>query len=145
MLAAAGVAVTIDASAVAAWLLPDEASAAADRLYAEALRVAGAFQAPALFAWETGNLLAMAQRRGRITSAHADAALEILTRAGVRLESVPDERRLRAMLDLAHTHRLTVYDASYLEQALRTGARLATKDADLKRGAAKAGVDCLDI
>ena len=66
MPAAAGLPVTIDASAVAAWLLPDEASAAADRLYAEALRAAGAFQAPALFAWETGNLLA---RRAPVRSA----------------------------------------------------------------------------
>ena len=145
VVAAAGVPVTIDASAVAAWLLPDEASAAADRLYAEALRTAGAFQAPALFAWETGNLLAMAHRRGRITSAHAGAALRVLSRAGVRLESVPDGRRLHVLLDLARTHRLTVYDASYLEQALRTGARLATKDAGLKREAAKAGVECLDL
>ena len=143
--AVAGVPVTIDASAAAAWLLPDEASAAADRLYAEALQTTGAFQAPALFAWETGNLLAMAQRRSRITAAHADAALRVLSRAAVRLEGAPDEARLRATLDLARIHRLTVYDASYLEQALRTGARLATKDADLKREATKAGVECLDL
>ena len=140
-----GTAVTIDASAVAAWLLPDEASTAGDRLYAQALLRPGAFQAPALLAWEAAHLLAMAQRRGRLTADHADAALALLTKAGVRLEGVPDGRRLQATLDLARMHALTVYDASYLEQALRTSAQLATKDAALKRQAARAGVECLDL
>lgn len=138
-------AVTIDASAVAAWLLPDEASAAGDHLYAQALLRPGAFQAPALLAWEAANLLATAQRRGRITPDHADAALALLTKVGVRLEGAPDERRLQATLDLARLHALTVYDASYLEQALRTSARLATKDAALRRQATRAGVECLDL
>ena len=140
-----GIPVTIDASAVAAWLLPDEASAAADGLYAQALNMVGAFQAPALLAWEAANLLAKACRHGRITSIHADAALQVLARAGVVLERAPDERRLQSTLDLARAHGLSVYDASYLEQALRTGAPLATKDAQLKRRAKKAGVECLDL
>ena len=38
---------------------------------------------------------------------------------------------------LARQHRLTVYDASYLELAQREGVPLATLDGDLK-GAAKA-------
>lgn len=140
-----GVPITIDASAAAAWLLPDEATVAGDRLYAQALQTAGAFQAPALFAWEAGNLLATACRRGRITPEHADTAMRVLARAGIRLEGAPDERCLQATLDLARMHRLTFYDAAYLEQALRTATPLATKDTDLKRQATQAGVRCLDL
>lgn len=137
--------ITIDASAVAAWLLPDEASAAADALYAQALHGIEPFQAPALFAWETGNLLNMARRRGRITHAQAQAALTLLGRAKVRLETGPETERMLATLDLARRNELSVYDASYLEQALRTGAQLATKDAQLRRCAAKAGVACIEL
>jgi len=137
--------VTLDASAVAAWLLPDEASLAADHLYAQALRASDVFQAPALWAWETGNLLNTACRRGRITSKQATDALQMLLRAKVRLETAPDGRRMQATLDLAQAHGLTFYDASYLEQALRTGAQLATKDAALRRQAVKAGVLCLEL
>ena len=54
-------------------------------------------------------------------------------------------RCLQATLDLARTHRLTFYDAAYLEQALRTATPLATKDTDLKRQATQAGVRCLDL
>ena len=138
-------AITIDASAVAAWLLPDEASAAADDLYARALHGNEPFQAPALFAWETGNLLNMARRRGRITVAQAHSALRLLARAKVALEIVPELARVEATIELARRNELTVYDASYLEQALRTGAQLATKDMQLRRCALKAGVPCLDL
>ena len=138
-------AITIDASAVAAWLLPDESSAAADDLYARALHGNEPFQAPALFAWETGNLLNMARRRGRITVAQAHSALRLLARAKVALEIVPELARVEATIELARRNELTVYDASYLEQALRTGAQLATKDMQLRRCALKAGVPCLDL
>ena len=137
--------VTLDASAVAAWLLPDEASPAADRLYTDALQASDVFQAPALWAWETGNLLTTACRRGRITPAQAGDALGLLQKARVRLEAPPDGLRMRATLGLAQTHGLTFYDASYLEQALRTGAQLASKDAALRRAASKAGVLCLEL
>jgi predicted nucleic acid-binding protein len=138
-------AITIDASAVAAWLLPDEASPAADALYARALLGTEAFQAPALFAWEAGNLLNMARRRGRITPAQTQSALTLLGRANVRLEPGPETERVRATLDLARRNDLTVYDASYLEQALRTGAQLATKDSLLRSCAIKAGIECIEL
>ncbi len=137
--------VTLDASAVAAWLLPDEASPAADHLYTRAVQASDVFQAPALWAWETGNLLTTACRHGRITPAQASAALQLLGKARVRLEAPPDGSRTQATLNLAQAHALTFYDASYLEQALRTGAQLASKDAALRRAALKAGVLCLEL
>lgn len=138
-------AITVDASAAAAWLLPDEASAAADRLYEQAATDAEVFQAPALWAWETGNLLLTACRRGRIDAAQLDEALRLVDAAAVRLEAPPDAERLRATLAHAQRYGLSLYDASYLEQALRTGAHLATKDARLRRAATQAGVSCLTL
>ena len=41
---------------------------------------------------------------------------------------------------LARLHRLNIYDASYLELALRTGFPLATRDRSLARASSRAGV-----
>ncbi len=138
-------AITIDASAAAAWLLPDEASASGDQLYNDAVDGGRPFQAPALWAWEAGNLLRMAVRRGRLTGVEAKRAIRVLGRARVRLEPAPDEVRMAAILQLAEAHSLTFYDASYLEQALRTRAHLASKDKALRRAASASGVVCLDL
>lgn len=137
--------ITLDASAAAAWLLPDEASAAADRLYEQAVEGEEAFQAPALWAWETGNLIRMAERRGRMTAAQSKLAVRALSSAAVRLETAPDTSRMLAILVLARNRSLTFYDASYLELALRTRARLASKDAALRRAAMAEGVICLAL
>jgi predicted nucleic acid-binding protein len=138
-------AITIDASAVAAWLLPDEASPAADQLYALALQASEVFQAPALLAWEVGNLLNTACRRKRLTPKLATDALNLFLKAGIHLAAAPQGQRMQETLDLARSHDLSFYDASYMEQALRTGAKLATKDASLRRQASKAGVLCLEL
>jgi predicted nucleic acid-binding protein len=137
--------VTLDASVAAAWLLPDEASDAADDLYAGMLAETTALQAPALWAWELGNLLRMASRRGRLTDAQLEQALGILGRSDVALEAPPDEHRMRDTLVLAQQHTLSFYDAAYLEQAQRTGAQLASKDRALRLAAARVGVPCLDL
>jgi predicted nucleic acid-binding protein len=138
-------AVTLDASATAAWLLPDEATAATDALYRQAVDAEGRFQAPALWIWESGNLLRSAHKRGRLSRSQLDRSVGLLRRARVRLESAPDEARMRATLQLAGAHGLSYYDASYLEQALRTEARLATRDEALQQAAARVGVVCLDL
>ena len=137
--------VTLDASVAAAWLLPDEASDAADALYAGMLAKTTSLQAPALWAWELGNLLRMASRRGRLTDPQLEQALGILGRSDVALETAPDEHRVRITLRLAQLHMLTFYDAAYLEQAQRTGAQLASKDRALRLAAARTGVPCLDL
>ena len=138
-------AITLDASASAAWLLPDQASPVADRLYEQAVDGEGEFQAPALWAWESGNLLQMAARRGRLSTAQTRQAIKALGLAGVQLEPPPNAARMTEILTLAASHALTFYDAAYLEQALRTEARLASKDARLRRAAMAMGIVCLEL
>ena len=61
-----------------------------------------------------------------------------------RLNIVPDAatatHALGDPLHLARRYKLSAYDASYLELALRTGSPLATLDTDLKKAAQAAGV-----
>jgi predicted nucleic acid-binding protein len=137
--------ITVDTSATAAWFLPDEASPAADLLFLEAVSGTRNFQAPALWAWETGNLLQMARRRGRLNTKQLSRALQLLDEAKVRLEPAPTTSRMAAILQLAAKHTLTFYDASYLEQCQRTGSALASKDRALLLAAADCQVASVNL
>ena len=137
--------VTLDASVAAAWLFPDEASPAADAMLANAVSGGVRLQAPGLWAWETGNLIRMATVRRRLARRDWPAALQTLSDANVRLEAPPDADRMGKTLELTAACGLTFYDASYLEQAQRTGARLATKDKALRKAAVALGVPCLSL
>lgn len=125
----------IDTSVIAAWLLPDEMPPAALEALAR-LEQSGAF-APAILWYEVRNLLITNERRGRLTEAQADAALSRVTMLPITLDHAPDSV---ATINLARAHRLTIYDASYLELALRRGIALVTLDAALARAAAARGV-----
>lgn len=124
-----------DASVVAAWVLPDEEAALAeralDRLAEETAKVPGVF-------WhELRNLLLSAERRGRIDERHADTSMVRLRR--LRIQRV-DEANDRVVLALARAHRLTAYDASYLALAIHEDCALASLDRRLNDAAAAEGV-----
>ena len=75
-------------------------------------------------------------RRGRLDATYRNAALDLLDKAAVArdLESY-DPAVLRETVRLSDKHGLTVYDAAYLELALRHDAPLGTLDDDLRRAA----------
>ena len=74
------------------------------------------------------NILVVNERRKRLTEADSGIFLRELARLPITLDRTPDESEV---LRLARTHRLSVYDASYLELAQRHTVELATLDADL--------------
>jgi predicted nucleic acid-binding protein len=92
---------------------------------------------PGLWWFEVRNILVVNERRRRITEAGTASFLQNLSQLRVRVDQSPDEG---AVLRLARTHRLSVYDAAYLELAQREGLALATLDADLRKAAANEGV-----
>jgi predicted nucleic acid-binding protein len=125
----------VDASVAASWAFQDEghpmATTALLRLNVEEAQV------PSLWWFEVRNTLLVNERRGRITEADATAFLQDLRRLTILFDRDPDET---AVLALARRHRLTVYDASYLELALRLGLPLASLDRALREAATACGV-----
>lgn len=125
----------VDASVAASWLLPDEsdgrAQAAFDRLDA------GPAFAPSLWWFEIRNIFIVSERRGRLTAVQTQQALQLLSQLPIVLDHDADDGLLLA---LARERRLTVYDAAYLELALRRRAPMATLDDALARAALAAGV-----
>jgi predicted nucleic acid-binding protein len=93
---------------------------------------------------EVTNTLLRARRHGRLRPREHPA--DILERLG-ELPIVADvETSIRAWREtfaLAETCRLTIYDAAYLELALRLAAPLVTLDMDLARAANAAGADVM--
>jgi predicted nucleic acid-binding protein len=126
------VAFVIDASVVLAWLLPDERSALAESLVARAVRERA--RAPSLLLLEVGNALVQAQRRTRFDPALRDELLDAFTALPIALEPIGADSLLRASA-LANRHRLSVYDACYLELAAARRLPLASFDGPLLEAA----------
>jgi predicted nucleic acid-binding protein len=87
------------------------------------------------------NTLIVGERRGRLTDADTTAFLRELSRFGVVMDRAPQDM---AILTFARQHRLTVYDASYLELAQREAWPLATLDAALRKAANELGIELMD-
>jgi predicted nucleic acid-binding protein len=125
----------VDASVTACWILPDEshttASSAFDLLRNESAVV------PALWRYEVRNFLLVNERRGRIAPADSTEALKWLRRFPIHVDPGHDQD---VLLSLARSHALTIYDAAYLETAIRLALPLATLDKDLRKAAKKARV-----
>ena len=128
----------VDCSTVAAWVLMDEHSKAADAALDMVVDL-GAL-APALWWVEIRNVLLKAERLHRIAPRDTETALSMLSDLRIRLDHTP---RGSEVLRLARTHGLTAYDAVYLELALRERCPLATLDRRLVRAAEAVGLEVI--
>ena len=80
------------------------------------------------------------ERRKRITEAKVAQFLTLLQSLPITVDDETDLRAWQETLHLARLHDLSVYDAAYLEVAVRLGLPLASLDDKLKAAAAAAGV-----
>jgi predicted nucleic acid-binding protein len=126
-------AVRADASIPACWAFQDEQDPRADAAYVR-IRSEEAL-VPSLWWFEIRNILVVNERRKRITEADTGVFLRDLAGLRIRIDREPEES---GVIRLARTHRMSVYDASYLELALRQAIPLVTLDGEL---AAAAGME----
>jgi predicted nucleic acid-binding protein len=120
----------VDASVTACWFLPDERHPIADAAY---LRIAwDTGVVPVLWWYELRNILIVSERRRRLDCAAVADVLRVVRKLPVDIDADVEEDTL---IQLARRHRLTVYDAAYLELALRRNHPLATLDAALSTAA----------
>ena len=123
-----------DSSVGVAWAVHSQASDATDQLLDD---VAGGtpLVVPSLWPFEVANSLLVLLRRKRILPEERDRALDAL--AGLPLVVDDEGGRLPfgRTSELAAEHGLSVYDAAYLELALRRRLPLATRDDALRKAA----------
>ena len=131
----------VDCSIAMAWLFHDEATpktgALLNRLATETALV------PACWFIEITNVLAMAERKGRIKPTESDAFIADLSKLGIERDDEAPDRAFTHLLALCRRHRLTSYDAIYLDLAVRRNLPLATLDDALRKAAHKVGVRLL--
>ena len=131
----------LDCSVALAWFLPGERSAATEALL-DQVTEAGAL-VPGLWRLEVGNVLLIAERKGRITRTHRLTALAALRHLSIRTDPETDANAWSSTMELAMEHALTLYDAAYLELSLRTGLAIATLDQALAEAARAVGIAVL--
>jgi predicted nucleic acid-binding protein len=95
---------------------------------------------PATWGLEVANVIAKAEEKALVTEARSGEFLEMLEDVDIEADSATFAHALSDTLQLARRYKLSSYDASYLELALRLGLPLATLDEDLQKAAKKAGV-----
>ncbi len=131
----------LDASVALAWLFREQADTGTELLL-DQLRSHGA-RVPTVWWLEIANVLLVSERRGRTTPADAARFVALLRRLPVTVDPTTPERAAFGVLDLARSHRLSSYDAAYLDLALREGLPLATRDNILRKAADALGIDVL--
>jgi predicted nucleic acid-binding protein len=89
---------------------------------------------------EVANVIARSEAKDLVTAAQSGSFIALLEGIPIDVDAETFTYVLSDTLQLSRRFRLSSYDASYLELALRNGAPLATLDDDLRRAAAKAGV-----
>jgi predicted nucleic acid-binding protein len=131
----------VDASITLAWFYLDERTSATDVLLSRAADQ-GAW-APSHWPLEVANTLLQGVRRRRHDQALRDAALVTLASLPVAIDPETGTRAWAESLGLATRRALTIYDACYLELAMRRDLPLATLDRELRRAAEAEGVPLL--
>jgi predicted nucleic acid-binding protein len=128
----------VDASTVGTFILPDEANhrnEAAEETLLEAQLVQ-----PVHWPIELAGLVLKASRRNRLSIAARALARDRISMLMSAAEIEPRHAAIAAF-DLAVEYHISVYDAAYLELALRLGVPIMTRDGPLAGAASKANVE----
>jgi predicted nucleic acid-binding protein len=133
--------VVLDCSVAMAWCFEDEADAFAYRVLAQLEKDEA--HVPGIWPVEVANVLLVAERMRRITSADSLRFLELLAALPIVIDEETAQRAFGSVLAVGRQTRLTAYDAAYLELALRRGLPLATRDRRLRSAGRREGVRVL--
>ncbi len=132
----------LDASVALSWLLEDAGAAQdyADAVFDVLKLPTAQAHVPATWGLEIANVIAKSETRGILLENRTQGFLSTLDAAPIVCDSQTHVTVFSETLQLCRRYRLSSYDASYLELALRTALPLSTLDQDLRRAATKAGV-----
>jgi predicted nucleic acid-binding protein len=131
-----------DSSVGVAWAVPSQASDTTDNLL-DQVATGTPLVVPALWPFEVANSLLVLLRRKRILAPERDRALGALARLPLVLDEEGPRLALGSISELAREHGLSVYDATYLELAVRRKLPLASRDEALCKAARRSGVKLL--
>jgi len=125
------------------WCFKDEtnryADAVLDRL-SESTAIA-----PSIWPLEVVNVLLVAERRKRLKQVDSVRFITLLSQLPIVVEDKGSEKVMKDLLALGRTSRLSSYDASYLDLAMRKDCPIATIDKKLMEAAKEVSVTILEF
>lgn len=129
----------LDASMALAWCFEDESTSFTDSILG-ALSVDSTCLVPPIWPSEVANGIRTAERRGRLSVRDGEVFGALLLELPIEVVAASPAMLFDVVLPLARDYDLTVYDAMYLDLALRMQLPLATLDDKLRSVAGRAGV-----
>jgi predicted nucleic acid-binding protein len=129
------VTLVLDASMTIAWLFDDEHTEAAHSVMRRV--VAEGAIVPSLWRLEVANVLRNAVRRKRCNETYVDRSLARLARLAIERDEETDDYAWGSTRTLARKEDLSLYDAAYLELAIRRRMPLASCDKALLAAAVR--------
>jgi predicted nucleic acid-binding protein len=130
----------LDASTALTWHFDDENRdlSVAERAFQEGVAV------PQHWFLEVASALLRGERRLRTSAEATETFLARLGDLKTEIDRTRPELVASVLAPLARYHRLSVYDAAYLELAGRLGLGLATCDVPLAEAARRVGIDLIE-
>ena len=119
----------LDCSVAMTWCFEDEATPETDKILDHFNHETAVV--PALWHLEVANVIALAERKNRLTENEAMEFWSLVDSLPITTDNILPERGRREIFHLARKYNLTVYDAAYLDIAIRYSFPLATLDKKL--------------
>lgn len=133
----------LDNTVTMAWCFADEATELTENLLSRLSNLTDSALVPALWLYEVVNVVELATRKGRINEDKARAFLASLVDLPIEIENPVQTLMFDSVRALANKYKLTAYDATYLELAIRHKLPLAALDVALSKAAEAAGVNLI--
>lgn len=129
----------LDCSFASAFFLPDESTPAIDNFFRKEKKKNNFF-VPALWWYELSNVLLVSIKRKRLQYSDAIRIFSLFEEFDIKTENNINDNISRSIFELSCQHKVSAYDAAYLELAVRKNASLASLDNDLNKIATKCGI-----
>jgi len=129
----------VDASVAVGWVHPAQATTETDAML-DAIAGGATLEVPALWPLEVANALLVLVRRRKLTEEERQTGLGWLRGLPLRIDQEMAVLAFSRLSELSTKHRLSVYDAAYLDVAQRRKLPLGCKDGPLQEAAKHAGV-----
>jgi predicted nucleic acid-binding protein len=130
----------LDCSITMAWFFKDESDSYSSNIL-EQLTNSQAW-VPTIWSLEVANAFLSAESRKRISAADVAQAIAQIRSLPIKREEINADSA--TLIDIGRRYHLSVYDATYLDLAMRLGLDLASKDSKLVSAARKCGITLLN-
>ncbi|MBP7074464.1 MAG: type II toxin-antitoxin system VapC family toxin [Rhabdochlamydiaceae bacterium] len=125
----------LDCSITMTWCFEDESTAYTDSILENFKNITAIV--PTIWPLEVANVLLLSKKRGRITEVQSASFIDALSALPITVDSSTSAKAMRSIFLIANKAELTIYDAAYLELAIREKIPLMTLDKKLAQAAKK--------